>query len=108
MFDSSRTIQEGYDKYDGLFRIADFRSWTVIVSGTKLIEDVRKAPEDVLTFEAAIDEAIHALAPKTRRSHFHVPIIQTQLTRELTNSFDAIRDEVITTFSEVAPLTDGL
>ncbi|KAG5725182.1 Ent-kaurene oxidase [Termitomyces sp. T112] len=106
MFDSSRTIQEGYDKYDGLFRIADFRSWTVIVSGAQLIEDVRKAPEDVLTFEAAIDEAIHALAPKTRRSHFHIPIIQTQLTRELTNSFDAIRDEVGTAFFEVAPLTD--
>ncbi|KAG6900185.1 hypothetical protein C0995_004120 [Termitomyces sp. Mi166 len=106
MFDSSRTIQEGYDKYDGLFRIADFRSWTVIVSGAQLIEDVRKAPEDVLTFEAAIDEAIHALAPKTRRSHFHVPIIQIQLTRELTNSFDAIRDEVMTAFSEVAPLTE--
>ncbi|KAG6846599.1 hypothetical protein H0H93_012922, partial [Arthromyces matolae] len=106
MFDSSKTIQEGYDKFEGLFRIADFRSWTVIVSGAALIEDIRKAPEEVLRFEAAIDEAMHALAPPTRRSHFHVPIVQSQLTRELTNSFEAIRDEVITAFDELAPATE--
>ncbi|KAG6908657.1 hypothetical protein DXG01_003751 [Tephrocybe rancida] len=104
LFDSSNLIQEGYEQFKcGIFKVADFRSWTVIVSGPDLIEDIRKAPEDVLVFEAAIDEAVHSLGPKTRRSHFHVPIIQNQLTRELNDSVYDIRDEVIASFRDIVP-----
>ncbi|KAG6906645.1 hypothetical protein DXG01_012798 [Tephrocybe rancida] len=88
LFDGSRMIQDGYEKYThGIFRIADFRSWTIIVSGPQLIDEVRKAPEDVLAFEAAIDD--------------------TQLTREMNDSFYDIRDEVIAAFSELVPVAPG-
>ncbi|KAF8799220.1 cytochrome P450 [Phlegmacium glaucopus] len=101
LFDSQSIFQEGYRKYrNGLFRIADFGSWTIIVSGPKHIEDIRKAPEDVLTIETAIDEALHALEPRIRRSQFHIPIVQNQLTRELNDSFADLRDEVDIAFSE--------
>jgi len=107
LFDSQGMFQEGYQKYrHGLFRIADFRSWTVIVSGPKHIEDIRKASEDVLTIETAIDEALHALEPKIRRSHFHIPIVQNQLTRELGDSFADLHDEVEMAFSEKIVLSN--
>ena len=40
----------------GLFKIAKFRRWMVLVAGPELIEDVRKAPENVLSrLEPIID-----------------------------------------------------
>lgn len=49
-------------------------------------------------------KALHALCPNIRRSHFHVPIIRDQLTRELTDSFLDIREEVVEAFDDVLPL----
>jgi hypothetical protein len=37
----------------GLFKIATFRRWMVVVSGPEVIEDIRKAPDDVLSMEAS-------------------------------------------------------
>ena len=43
-----------------------------------------------------------------RRSHFHVPIVQNQLTRELNDSFHDIRDEVVAAFDDlVVPEGEG-
>ena len=36
-----------------LFKIATFRRWIVVVSGPEVIEDIRKAPDDVLSMEAS-------------------------------------------------------
>ncbi|KAG6812162.1 hypothetical protein H0H92_004093 [Tricholoma furcatifolium] len=106
LFDSERMLQEGYEKHrHGLFKVADFTSWTVMVSGPQLISDVRKAPADVLEFEAAIDDAVHALGPSIRRSQFHVPLIRIQLTRETNPSFYDIRDEITTGFTDLIPAT---
>ncbi|KAG6901453.1 hypothetical protein C0995_011749 [Termitomyces sp. Mi166 len=87
LFNSSRVIQKGYEQYKchGLFKFADFRSWTIVVSGSQFIEDIRKAPEDVLEFEAAIDE----------------------LTRELNVTFYDIRDEIVAAFCDLVPPTEG-
>ncbi len=38
----------------GLFKIATFRAWLVLASSPELIEDVRKAPDDVLSLAATL------------------------------------------------------
>jgi hypothetical protein len=40
----------------GLFKIATFRGWMVLVSGPELIEDIKKAPDDILSFRARLTE----------------------------------------------------
>ncbi|KAF8631768.1 hypothetical protein AX15_002204 [Amanita polypyramis BW_CC] len=108
LFDSNRVFQEGYSgQGNSLYKVADFRSWTVIVSGKRYLEDIIAAPEDVLTFEAAIDDALHTLLPSIRKSHLHIPIIRQQLTRQLGDSFPEIREEVITSFDEALGTPDN-
>ena len=55
-------------------------------------------PKNTLTKRSP--QALHALEPKIRRSHFHIPIVQNQLTRELSDSFVDLHDEVDVAFSE--------
>ena len=40
----------------GLFKIATFRGWMVLTSNPELIEDVMKAPEDILSFLVPLRE----------------------------------------------------
>ena len=40
----------------GFFRIPNLKGWTVVVTGPKFIEEVRRAPEDQLSFEVAVEE----------------------------------------------------
>ena len=55
----------------GLFKIATFRGWMVLASNSELIEDVKKAPEDILSFGVPVVEA--RILPSTLRidSHSH-------------------------------------
>ena len=39
-----------------MFRIPTFRRWVVFAAGAELIEDVRKAPEDILSMRKPNDE----------------------------------------------------
>lgn len=68
-------VQEGYDKacgtlvssgssqpyrtlqYKGLpFKLANFDKWIVIISGPKLVEELRQAPDDTLSFSQGVAE----------------------------------------------------
>ena len=50
-------MQEGYDKYKGqMFKVANLNYWLIIVSGPHLVEQVRQAPEDVLSFSGHIND----------------------------------------------------
>ena len=40
----------------GLFKFAVFKRWAVAPSGMKLVEDVRRAPDDVLSIHEPIVE----------------------------------------------------
>jgi hypothetical protein len=53
---SELTIQPDSQSRRGLFKIATFRWWMVLASGPELIEDIRKAPDHVLSLNAAMIE----------------------------------------------------
>lgn len=50
-------LKYGYEKTGrGLFKTATFQRWLVLASSPELIEDVRKAPDDVLSLTASLVE----------------------------------------------------
>ena len=51
----------------GLFKTATFRRWMVLASRPELIEDVRKAPENVLSMNASAIEV--RMLPGTLNSY---------------------------------------
>ena len=51
------TLQSDFQKGRGLFKIATFRRWMVLASSPQLIEDVKKAPEDILSLSIPRTEA---------------------------------------------------
>jgi hypothetical protein len=40
----------------GMFRIPELNRWHVIVAGPQLTEELHKAPDDVLSFDAAVKD----------------------------------------------------
>ncbi len=53
---SKLTLRSDSQTRRGLFKIARFRRWMVLASGPELIEDVRNAPDDVLSLNASLIE----------------------------------------------------
>lgn len=83
----------------GLFKIATFRRWMVLATGPQLIEDVRKAPDDVLSKAEPLNEvrcatkwSVHAHAHHlVYSSRIHVWLVESE--RQIhsgSNSFQII------------------
>ncbi|KAI0322977.1 cytochrome P450 [Amylostereum chailletii] len=100
-------IGEGYRKYKpGIFKIPTLLSWKVVAVGTDLVEDIRKAPESVLSFEEAILDIVqtdYTMGPEIQHNPYHVPIIRTQLTKNLAIVFPQMRDELVSAFTDAIP-----
>ncbi|KIM67603.1 hypothetical protein SCLCIDRAFT_1111427 [Scleroderma citrinum Foug A] len=48
-------IQEGYDQYkDGFFKVPMMNRWVVVITGPRLLEELRKIPDERLSFDHAI------------------------------------------------------
>ncbi|EPQ50638.1 cytochrome P450 [Gloeophyllum trabeum ATCC 11539] len=105
--DSRTILQEGYNKYrGGLFRVPRFDGWTVYVTSPVLVEELRKAPDDVLSFSEATKKQLqinYTLGRNIHENGYHIPIVRSQLTRSLTPLFPDVRDEIVAAFSDVVP-----
>lgn len=97
-------LQKGYDQYKSrVFKVRTMGKYVVYVSGRPLVEELRKAPEDVLSFNAAVAEALqteHTLGSTIVSNHYHVSIIRSQLTRNLGVLFPDIVDEAKAAFGD--------
>ncbi|KAF8467577.1 cytochrome P450 [Russula ochroleuca] len=97
-FDGIRMLKEGYQKTrPGLFKIAGFRRWMVLAGGSELIEDVKRAPDDVLSTEP-MNELIqpeYTIDLLNRNDPFHVDITRSHLTRNIAVTFKEVREELI-------------
>ncbi|KAJ3489333.1 hypothetical protein NLI96_g2200 [Meripilus lineatus] len=105
--DSRRMLQAGYDKYrDSAFRIPLLLRWEVIIAGPKLVEEFWEMGDDELSFKDALSEqlqTLHTIGPDVHHNDYHIQIIRSQLTRNLSALFPDIRDEISTAFSELIP-----
>ncbi|KAI6014535.1 cytochrome P450 [Pisolithus microcarpus] len=102
---ASGFIQEGYNKYkNGPFKIPMLYNWIVVVSGTKLLDEVRVAPDDQLSaIEGANDffKTAFTMGRRVANEPYHLGIIKTQLSRKLPTLCPVIEDEVSVTLSEI-------
>lgn len=108
LFNAKNVVQEGYDKFKGgSFKIAQMDRWVVVVCGTKLVDELRKAPNDVLSFEDALNDIIQApftLGPEVVQDLRRVPMILSQLTRNLDVLSPELQDEIVVAFGDLVPV----
>ncbi|KAH6915699.1 cytochrome P450 [Coprinopsis sp. MPI-PUGE-AT-0042] len=92
-------------KIPGLFE------WTVLVSGKDLIEEVRKAPEEKLSFEKATEETLQThltMGPPIAENPYHVAVVRNQLKRATPQLVPDVYDELVHAFQEyLQPPADG-
>ncbi|KAF8581004.1 cytochrome P450 [Ramaria rubella] len=101
-------IQQGYDK-GSIFRFPELNRWHVAVAGPQLTEELRKAADDELSFSEAIKDSLATdwtLGPNVDTNPYHIPIIRSQLTRNLTRLFSSIREEILLAFDDNIPITE--
>ncbi|EEB92596.1 hypothetical protein MPER_08870, partial [Moniliophthora perniciosa FA553] len=104
IFHGLEIMEEGCRKYPNrAFKFATMDKWLVVVNGPTFVDDIRHAPEDVLSSQEALDNAFKVTytAPyKLDTTPSHVDIIRTSLTRNIGARFADIRDEIIAAFDD--------
>ncbi|TFK39713.1 cytochrome P450 [Crucibulum laeve] len=109
-FNSTEMVKEGYDKHKGgAFRIPGFTTWMIFFNSPKLIEELRKVPDDIMSFTKATEEALqvpYTLGAQISENDYHVPIVRNQLTRNLGAIFPELHDEIVASFQDVIPPSD--
>ncbi|KAH9072830.1 cytochrome P450 [Lactarius deliciosus] len=99
-------LKYGYEKTGrGLFKTATFQRWLVLASSPELIEDVRKAPDDVLSLTASLIELLqpeYTLDLLEMDNEYHVDVIRSKLTRNV--NFKDVRDELIRSLDASIPV----
>lgn len=110
-WNSREMIQEGYNQCrGGAFKIPGLFQWTVVVSGPKMVDDLRKAKDDQVSFLDAVGESIqveHTIGWEVHHDPYHVGIVRSALTRSLVERFPDVQDEIVTAFTEHIPATEG-
>ncbi|KAF8526936.1 cytochrome P450 [Hysterangium stoloniferum] len=97
-------VVEGYQKYKSrLFQIPQLDHWAVFVSGD-LLPDLRKAPDDVLSFNDAAEQALHTTythGVPLNKGSYHINVIKEQLESSMKDEVcDALFDETSMALSQ--------
>ncbi|KAI9441480.1 cytochrome P450 [Lactarius indigo] len=118
-------LKYGYERTSrGLFKIATFRRWMVLASGPELIEDVKKAPDDILSLNASLVEV--RMLPGTLDSHscrffqflqpeytlnlldlnneYLAGVIRSKLTQNIAVTFKEVREELTRSLDASIPV----
>ncbi|THH20029.1 hypothetical protein EUX98_g8657 [Antrodiella citrinella] len=97
-------LQEGYDKHatkGGIFKISMPDQWLVLISGPKLIEEVRKLPDNAISLADGVDELIavrYILGANIVADPFHISLIHAKLQRNLSDFYGIQKEEMWNAF----------
>jgi hypothetical protein len=109
-FDGVRMVKEGYEKTrPGLFKIANFRRWMVLAAGSGLIEDVRRAPDDVLSMLESLKESLqpeYTLDFLNPEDTYSTDVMRSKLTRDVAATFKEVREEFVMAMHDLIPTRD--
>ncbi|KIL65509.1 hypothetical protein M378DRAFT_76984, partial [Amanita muscaria Koide BX008] len=109
-FHGQEMVQEGYNKFRGsIFKIPTLTSWTIVVTGGKLIDEIRLSPEDALSAYEANKEFLKTdltIGLEHHRDRFHVEVIKRPLTKNIGARLADVQDEIITAFEDHIPATE--
>ncbi|KAK2461616.1 hypothetical protein APHAL10511_006079 [Amanita phalloides] len=108
LLDATGTLRDGYQRFKpGIFKVASFNQWIVVVCGAKFVEELRKAPDGgVSCHEEAIDEILQVsgiLGKDTIPDQSHVHVLSAQLTRNIHFILPEICDEFSLAIREYIP-----
>ncbi|KIL60306.1 hypothetical protein M378DRAFT_950707 [Amanita muscaria Koide BX008] len=110
-FHSQEMVQEGYNKFHGsLFKIPTLTSWTIVATGGKLIDEIRRSPDDVLSASEAIREMLYTeltIGPEHMDDPFHVEVIKRPLTKNIGARLADVQDEIMMAFKDFIPATES-
>lgn len=101
-------LQEGYAKHKGsAFRITMLDTWVVILCGAKLNEELRKLPDDQMSFIHAIEELVqtkYTIAPNVIDMPIHIAVIKGPLTRNIASLLPDVVDEIRVATEDSIPI----
>jgi len=107
IFHRDRMIKGGYEETrPGIFKVATLKTWMILASGPEFIEDVRKAPDNVLSMiEPASDllQIDYTWDMLDKDDNYHVDIIRTKLTRNIAVILKEVREELILALKDLIP-----
>ncbi|KAH8103118.1 cytochrome P450 [Cristinia sonorae] len=96
---SADLLQRGYNKYKGrAFKVPEFLRWHVMVSGETLVQELRRAADDELSVEKAVNAMIymeHTFSREVVDNQYHVSVVRTSLTRNLGVLYPIVREELV-------------
>jgi len=98
-------LQDGYEKKR--FKIATFRRWIVLASGLEQIEDIKKAPDDILSPGARVREFFQLEYTQDlldMDDEYHIDVIRTKLTRNIAATFKEVREELVRSLDTSIPV----
>ncbi|OSC97933.1 cytochrome P450 [Trametes coccinea BRFM310] len=109
IFDAEGIIREGYQKYFGtVFKVPMLDGWLAVFTGPKLIDELRRSPDDVLSAAEGASQVLqlrHTLGPGAD-DQFHVAVVRDKLTRSIQALCPDVLDEVSAAFQEYIPARD--
>ncbi|KAI0778803.1 cytochrome P450 [Trametes elegans] len=98
MPNGKRYIEEGYKKYPrSAFKVPLLDKWMVILSGPKMVEEVRLTSDKVLSFSESTEQAMQLKGSFSREfidDQYHTGIIKDKLTRSLPAILPDVIDEL--------------
>ncbi|KAJ7308690.1 cytochrome P450 [Mycena albidolilacea] len=101
-------VAEGYQKfYGGVYKFPQIGGWMIMASGTDMVEDIRRAPDDELSFSQALEDIFHTggtLGDHVVFDDYHVEVL-TSLTRNIEAYYGDLRDEIVSAYSVNIPPT---
>lgn len=111
MFRGRQMIQEGYERYyGGYFKVPILDRWMVVVSGKKLSDELRSAPEDTFSLDQALVDMLHldfVFGKKVYLNPLHVTLMKTKMTKTIAALTPDMYDECIQAFEQHMPLDDS-
>ncbi|KAF9047875.1 cytochrome P450 [Panaeolus papilionaceus] len=108
-FEGRSTLIEGSKLHDGLFKVPERHSWVVLTGNRSLMEDIRKAPEHVLSarrFFEYLLQAPYTFGSHTLRNDYHHHLIRGIFTKSIPLLVTDIHEELKAAFEELIPQTD--
>ncbi|KAI0001032.1 cytochrome P450 [Russula vinacea] len=104
-FDGVGMLKEGYESSGpGLFKVATFSKWMVMPTNFELVEDLGKAPDDVLSHGAPTEEFLqteYTINFLEKHNSYHSDVIRSKLIRNI--PFQDIHDELLLALNDSIP-----
>ncbi|KAI1793056.1 cytochrome P450 [Ganoderma leucocontextum] len=111
MRNGKEVLQEGYQKYHGsVFKVALLQHWMVVVSGPKMVDELRRRPDDELSFTEGTEEIMplkYLVEPEVSESPYHLDVIKEKLSRALPAILPDVIEELKLAVPEHIPTKDA-